>query len=327
MKILRVGDPHAKVSNLAEGERLMQFILGTAITEGVGRIEILGDLMHTHSVLRLEVIDFWSRWLPQLAERAQTVVLVGNHDQSGDHGSKLHGLAMFAHIHEDLTIIQHPVSFGNFGYMPYIHDNAKFVTMANELTAAGAKVIVSHTTYNGSKFESGMFAPDGVDPELLDAKLLISGHIHSRQRYKTSKGQDVIYPGTARWDTASDANQEKGIWLVEHGADGMILKEEFIDTSHVCTPIVSIQVKEGEEVPTWTEGARVSLELIGSSDWIKKTKSNLKGKCSIKTKITDAKKHKVRTSGTNFMDYATNVYQAKVDKEKLFAFMKEVGLV
>ena len=60
MKILRVGDPHVKPNNLKEfREALMRFALSEAIARKVDVLEILGDLFDTHSIVRLEVLEFW----------------------------------------------------------------------------------------------------------------------------------------------------------------------------------------------------------------------------------------------------------------------------
>jgi hypothetical protein len=182
MKILRLGDPHVKVSNIKESEALMQFVLFTATERKVDRIEILGDQFDNHSILRLEVLEFWQRWLWNLSDRAysfDTYVLTGNHDISGDNTNNYSALQVFNDI-EFVNIVSSPVVVGAIGYAPYIHDNAKFVEEANKLADQGAKILVSHTTYQGSKYDNGMYAPDGVDPDLLDPRLthLISGHVH-----------------------------------------------------------------------------------------------------------------------------------------------------
>jgi DNA repair exonuclease SbcCD nuclease subunit len=329
MKILRVGDPHVKVTNIDESDALMSFVSDVAMNEKVDRIEILGDLFHTHSVLRLEVLEFWNAWLDTLSECQELVVLVGNHDQSGDYNSQSNALNVFNRLRKkNLHIVEFPKTLGVFGYVPYVHQPAKFVEQCNALISDGARVIVSHNTYQGSKYENGFYAPDGVDPESIGASLLISGHIHSRQSFRTGKGQQVIYPGTARWDTASDANQPKGIWLVEHdNITGAILKEQYIDTSKVCSPIVSVTVNEGQELPAIVEGVRLSVELVGSSDWVTKQKNILKGKASIKTKITDKAKFEHRKSGNSLMEFIDKHYVTPVDKARLLTYMKELQIV
>lgn len=330
LKILRVGDPHVKVANLEESHRLMQFVLDKAKELKVDRIEILGDLFHTHAIVRLEVLEFWRKWLWIISEQAQTVVLVGNHDQSGNHNSDAHALAVFCGLNPGkLKIIDSPFILQGcpIGYMPYIHDNASFIAQANSLADKfGATVLVSHTTYEGSKYDNGMYAPDGVDPSALDGRFstLISGHVHAEQEYGR-----VWYPGTARWDTAADANRRKGIWLCRHEAQtGVLLEREFISTGDgVCTALVSIEWKEGEKAPEIPTGAKVLVELVGSSSWIAKEKENLKGQVQIRTKITDSKKSENRQAGGSFQEFLAKIWVSTADREGLLAMAREMGIV
>lgn len=330
MLVLRVGDPHAKVSNLVELEKLMQFVLSVAFDKKVDRLEILGDLFHTHAVLRLEVLEFWDKWLNRFSESVYSVILVGNHDQTGDFNLETNALSVFKRglfgTYKP-RIVESPQVDGIFLYMPYYHDTNKFIETANRWSSEGCKVLVSHQTYAGSQFENGFYAPDGINPDLLDFDLIISGHIHARQRIKTKRGW-MIYPGTARWDGISDANQPKGLWLVNHDdSTGAIINEEFIDTSTICEPIYSIAWTEDDPKPEIPTTGRISLELIGSSNWISQQKADLKGKVALKSKITDKAKSEARQAGANLSDFISNLFVTSTDRERLISYMKELDLV
>ena len=325
-KVLRVGDPHVKPSNIDESERLLEFVLSKARDLNVDKIEILGDLFHTHAIVRLEVLEFWRKWLPLLAEEFQTIVLVGNHDFSGNLYSTAHALSVFINTHERLFIIQAPAKIGPIGYMPYIHGNSEFIAAANNLADQGATFLVSHTTYAGSKYDNGMYAPDGVDPDLIDSRItgLLSGHVHAEQQYGR-----VIYPGTARWDTASDANRRKGIWLFEHDASGALLGSKFIGTETVCVPLISLEWREGDPAPSVPEGQRVTVEMIGTSGWIAQQKHLLKGKASVRTKITDSKRPESRQTSRSLEEYILETHKGSKPEvfELLLKFAKEIGVV
>lgn len=313
MRILRVGDPHVKPSNLAESEKLMEYVYSLAPT--VDRIEILGDLFHTHAILRLEVIEFWDKWLRRLSDAVETVVLEGNHDRSGDYNNSYSALTLFARLGKaNLKIITEPTLLGDILYVPYLHDSEKFISTCNGFESA--KVIVCHQTFNGSKFENGFYAPDGIDANRLSCSVIFSGHIHARQQFGK-----VTYPGTARWDSVSDANQIKGLSIYTHGD---AITEEFFPTDTVCQPILSFQFKEGDAgMPAWPEGSRVAIELVGSSSWVKERKEELKGKCAIKTKITDTRKTVARKVNPDFLEFLKTV----TTNYDLVAYAKEIGLV
>ena len=58
--------------------------------------------------------------------------------------------------------------------------------------------------------------------------------------------------------------KKKEFGLVEHDdKTGKIVKEQFLDTSHVCTPIYAYQFKEGEDEPVIPEGS----QGISRIDW------------------------------------------------------------
>ena len=324
MKTLFLGDPHTTVGNLEESERLMQFVLEQS--QKVDRLIILGDLFHTHANVRVEVLEFWSKWFYELdSAGVRTIVLVGNHDQIGDYSSKSHSLSVFNKIpYERVEIISSGTVYGNFGFIPYIHDQQEFIKEANRLTEEGAKILVVHQDLDGAQFENGFYCPNGVKQEDLHADLIIGGHIHKRSRFGK-----VILPGTARWLTSSDKNEPKGLWLAEFDNDGKIVQEEFLDTSHVCTPIYAYTYKEGDNCPEIPEGSRASVELQGSSEWVSKQKALFKGKASVSSKITDKARPENRKTGNSLAHFVTNVFEVStgLKKESMIDFMKELGVL
>ena len=326
MKILRIGDPHAKVNNLEEMRRLFAFVETQAKENKVDRIELLGDLFHSHAVLRLEVQEFWLNCLSRLNKICETVVLVGNHDLSGDYGSNFSSLSVFSLLeNKNLIIIEKPQCLGYVGYIPYTHENELFIRHANELRNNGAKILVCHQTFQGSRYESGIYAPDGIPTGDWSKKYthIISGHIHLHQKF-----ENVIYPGTPRWDSTADANQKKGLWIYTHSdLDGSIEKSEFITTENICIPILEFEYYEGKEEPKIPENSKSSIILIGSSEWIKKEKLKFKNKASIKTKFTDAKKSENRKTGKGLEDFIKNIYNTNSNKDALLKVAKELGIV
>lgn len=328
MKIIRVGDPHVKPSNLQESERLLDFVLYTCQNSEVDRLEILGDVFDTHSVVRLEVLEFWNRWFWAFSEQKfKTVVLVGNHDLTGNYSSHYSALHPFISLENDnFKIVYKPHVDGFYGYLPYIHDDEKFVEEANNLASKGATVLVSHPTFKGAVYDNGTAVNNGIDPDRLDPNFLhlIGGHIHTELEIGR-----MWYTGNPRWLTKSCANKQKGIWLCEHDdMTGKMISKTFISTAEVCTPIVSVIWKEGEEKPEFAKNANVNVELIGSSDWVSRTKKELIGQVSVSSKITDTKKSKSRKSGKSLQEFLSTHYQAEPERrQQLLKYMEGLNLV
>ena len=325
MNILRVGDPHIKPSNIMESESLLGFVLSKALEFKVDRVEILGDLFDTHDIVRLKVLEFWQKWLTKLStEKFETVVLVGNHDLSGDYNSTYSALTPLMSIGNGLTIVDRPHIDGFYGYLPYIHDNQKFIEEANNLANSGATVLVSHPNYAGAVYDNGHTIDNGVSDSDIDHRFhhLIGGHIHT----ELELGR-IWYTGNPRWLTKSCANKKKGIWLIEHSdTDGKIQSKQFISTAEVCTPIVSLKWSEGEDKPEIPKNAKVDVELVGSSDWVQKTKKDLIGSVSVSSKITDIKKSRERKSGSNLHEFLLKHYTSD-KKDKLINYMKGLELL
>jgi DNA repair exonuclease SbcCD nuclease subunit len=327
MKILRVGDVHVKPNNLRESEALLEFVLSKALELEVDKVEFLGDLFDTHSIVRLEVLEFWHRWFHIFSEQQfKTIILVGNHDISGDYSNNYSALTPFMMLCDtNFDIINTPTLDGVYGYLPYIHSNEKFVQEANKLAEQGATVLVSHPNFEGAVYDNGSDVLGGVRDSDIDNRYLhlIGGHIHT----ELELGR-IWYTGNPRWMTKSCANKRKGIWLVNHDDNtGAILSKEFISTESVCTPIISLTWKEGEEKPTIPEKASVNIELIGSSNWVTEQKKELKG-VSISSKITDIKKSRERKSGKSLEEFLIKYYDKNSSNSiKILKYLKELNLV
>lgn len=326
MKILRVGDVHCKPNNKEESDKLLEFVVYTAIKHDVDIVELLGDLFDTHDIIRLSVLKFWDKWFQILSNRPFKVrILIGNHDVGGDYLDTYSALHPFLNMSDnDFKIVYEPYKDGVYGYLPYIHDNAKFIEEANKLADRGATVLVSHPNYEGVVYDNGSPITGAVSPDSLDPRFihLIGGHIHT----ELELGR-VWYIGGPRWLTKSCSNKRKGIWLCTHDDTGSMTSKEFISTESVCTPIVSLVWKEGESKPEIPKNCTTNIELIGSSDWVTEQKKEFKG-VSISSKITDIKRSRERKSGNSLYEFLEKHYKTDLKKrQKLIQYLGDLGLV
>jgi predicted phosphodiesterase len=333
LRFLRIGDPHVKPSNLEESHKIMGMACELATRHGANRIEILGDLFHTHAIVRLEVLEFWKHWFDILTELhfndgIETVVLVGNHDMSGDRYSAGHAMRVFPATKYSPKIIDRPTTLGIYGYLPFRHNREDFIVDVQQLASSGAKTLVCHQSITGCTFENGYYDPHGIDPGDIPFSLVISGHIHKWQTFSSGE-KTIIYPGTPRWDSASDANERKGLSLYEHDEiTGAIVSTEFFSTAKVCRPIINLIWQQGELItPIPSGNIQAHIELIGTSAWVKEQKELLKGSsASIKATITDARLVRMKT-GTNLEKFLHEIYQTTVDKNELLTYMRSEELV
>lgn len=277
---------HVTVANLEDSNKLLQFILETARHVEPDYIEFMGDLFDTHDVIRGRVLDFWDSWLEKLGQEFAVLVLVGNHDQSGDKSleSLANSIKVFRRI-PNVKVVSDFHAMNNLLYVAYTSDNEKLIHICNQHQSQNT--LIAHATFLGATYENNFYADDGIDLTRIPQSRVVSGHIH-----KTQTVGKCFYPGTPRWLKATDANQDKGIYLFDHKDDGSY-SYEFFSTKEIVTPIVEISIletspEEGEKQLLSAKG-KIYVELKGSSEWIAKYKKTLDKRYFLKIVPTDSK--------------------------------------
>ena len=207
-------------------------------------------------------MQFWRSAFMALAPW-HTIALVGNHDRPGDRNSTAH--SMMSHLDSDVTVVDRPMASGPLLFVPY--GDAELVRFAK--AADPDATLVCHATFQGAMYDNGFYAPDGLDPEALPQRQIISGHIHKPQEFGK-----VWYPGSPRWRTISDANQDRGYWLVEHGDKGEILNREFFSTGKVCRPIYLLE-DTPESTAKVPESGDIVVDVRGPPDFVARRKREL----------------------------------------------------
>lgn len=271
-RTLYVGDVHAKPSDLDECRRLTDLIVGVVTSKNVDRVVFLGDQLHTHLTVNLEALGYWYETLRAILAASSTVevvLVVGNHDKRvGEDLTEIHSMLPFTEYSQRVNVIDVPVEMDGILFLPYYATNEEFVAACK---ASAAKTVVCHQTFDGSRFENGMYAPDGIDPNDIPQEQVISGHLHAGQEFGK-----VWYVGSPRWMTLSDANQEKAIWVVEHDAHGKVVSREGIDTSVVCTKIVAlVDLPDKPAVVPEGENLSIVVDVHGPKDYISRRTEEL----------------------------------------------------
>ena len=326
LKILRVGDPHITVRNIQESQRLMDFIIEKAYEYDVSHVEFMGDLTHNHAVIRVEVQDFWKKAFDRLKQGFYVIALTGNHDQPGskEKEQEMNSLNVFhdrpdqeSVIARAIDIVNAPMILNNIAYIPYMSDHQEFIKAAQELYNEGAtKLLVAHQNFTIALYS------DMIDPNLIPQEAIVTGHIHEQRQVGK-----VFQPGTPKWDTMSDANEDKGMWYFEHNEDGSVASKEFISTKNVVAPIVKFTMNEGDQDVTLDDNARNYLELIGSSAWIVQMKKKYKGLASIKARPLDRKSSSLnKDKAFSILEYLDSAFKPidGIEKTDIRQYLKEV---
>jgi DNA repair exonuclease SbcCD nuclease subunit len=244
----------------------------------------------------------------------KVILLVGNHDLVGDtqRERQMSALDTLKIGLKNVKIIDRPAIYDGWGFMPYFSDGERFIEEANKLAEAGVKTLVCHQTFDGSQFENGFYAPEGIDQNRLLVTHIVSGHIH-----KTQTVGRVFYPGTPKWDTLSDANEAKGIWTF----DG---QWNMIDTSEVVEPIRTIVLTPDSDTKNLKLGPKTFVELTGPSTWIGQISKKLKGRCKIVARPTDSAERKAQSkSSKTIFEYLEN-YSGVTDKNGVRSYLENL---
>jgi DNA repair exonuclease SbcCD nuclease subunit len=234
-RYLWVGDPHAEPHDLDDARALTKMVGKLASSLGA-TVVLAGDLYDTHAIIHAEVQYFWWEFLRDLKAAGVPVIIIkGNHDQPGVEGSM--ATALIAHIEQAACVLYGPRLFGKLLFCPYA-SGEKLVEWSKQFPEC--TTLFCHQTFDGSTYDNGFYAGDGVDPNLIAQKRIVSGHIHTPQEFGK-----VWYPGAPRWRNMNDANVDRALWLLSFDDDDKLVNKVGYDTGQVCRRIYLF-----EETPT-----------------------------------------------------------------------------
>lgn len=260
MKILAVGDPHVKVEDLEDCENLLKHIKFLVITKKIDKVMFSGDLFHNHALIHVSVLNFWNKWLLDLAKHTQVICLKGNHD-FGLGNPALHSLKSFKNIHRNITIVDEPLLMEDTLYIPYFgfkREKDFFETISQP-----SKYLVCHDTFRGAKFENGFWVPEheAFDLEKVKQLKVISGHIHTPQVIGK-----CTYLGSPRWQIVSDANTDRFLYLYDENWDLI----EKITTIGICKSIWVKKVRSEKDIePVKIPNSETRYDIYGKESDVK----------------------------------------------------------
>ena len=194
--VLFIGDPHFQISNLADVNLFIPEVVKLATARSPDLILIAGDLLHTHERLHTTVLNKAYEFIDEMRKITKTYVLVGNHDYVSNtqfltNNHWMNSLKEWANL-EIIDSVKDMTHNGNrFVLVPYVYPGRFAEAIATETdSVTSAACLFAHQEFKGCK----MGAIESVvgDEWGRDMPLVVSGHIHSKQRPQPN----VYYPGT-----------------------------------------------------------------------------------------------------------------------------------
>jgi DNA repair exonuclease SbcCD nuclease subunit len=196
-KILAIGDPHIKTTNLDEvnlfTEKLFEYLKDNL----PDIIVVLGDSLDTHDRIDTTPLNVVYEFIKKLRDIAPTYVLVGNHDlinnrQFLSQNHWLNGMKQWKHV-IIVDKVKHLIHNGKkFVFCPYVEPGRLQEALNTcETDWKDSDCLFIHQEMENCKMGS-IISIEG-DKWPLNYPEIISGHIHSNQ----TPQKNIYYPGSA----------------------------------------------------------------------------------------------------------------------------------
>jgi DNA repair exonuclease SbcCD nuclease subunit len=201
-RILFIGDPHFRVDNLVESQKFIAEVDRILNEHPIDVVVVLGDVLHTHEKLHTFALNAAVQFFQMLTSKKPVYCLIGNHDATSNtiFLSNNHWMNVFKPW-TNITIVETPIlctwSSKHVILCPYVPDGRfKEALEQTPLTHtinhwSKANLIVGHQLVDGAKM--GPIVSTGVEEWRIEWPMLISGHIHDKQRPQ----ENVFYTGSS----------------------------------------------------------------------------------------------------------------------------------
>ena len=236
-KIVIIGDPHFKTSNIKDCDDFISKIVQTCKSENPNLIVILGDVLHEHERLHTIPLNKSYEFIRKMSEISTTYMLVGNHDLINNQQflSTNHWMNALKDW-PNIFIVDKPTTHSinqklYLMFCPYV-PNGRFIEAleTSEHDWKSSLLIFAHQEFKGCK----MGAIESIDGDTWSTEYppIISGHIHSNQTLDTN----VYYPGSAMQNAFGDPNNIIAVidWNIDE-------TDETNETEHDDSPVYNLR--------------------------------------------------------------------------------------
>jgi len=274
LKILTIGDPHFKVSNIPESKAMTKNLVQMAREMKPDIIICLGDILDRHETIHVTPLTLSIQFLEDLEDIAPLYVIIGNHDRpnNSDFMSDQHPFNALKQW-KNTTVIDtvKKTRFKDkydFIFVPYVYPG-RFIEAISHLqgndseldplTYESCHALFAHQEFFGAKM--GAIISQQGDKWPHNYPLVISGHIHEYDRLQ----HNIIYTGTPMQHAFGDHNNKTiSEYVFYPSAKRRNIPLSDIETSHSKNIDIvdeSSEGIEGIEGIEWKEN-RLDLGLI-----------------------------------------------------------------
>lgn len=267
-KFLVIGDPHFKISNVADTILMVNEILAIAKKYPFVIIVVLGDVLDLHESIHAVPLKQATLFLRECSLIAKTIVLIGNHDLknnrqflSDDH--PFTALKFWDNIVIVDAVHTEYINDKKFTFVPYV-STGRFVE-ALDTSPVGWKdshCIFAHQEFKGAKM--GVIISQEGDTWDPSYPRVISGHIHDYQEIDGI----ILYIGTPIQHGYSDT-MRKTISIIDFDpllvSPGQVYTEERITLNVPKKRIIHLGCIDVSSYETKDNGDRLKIIIKGST--------------------------------------------------------------
>ena len=319
-KILCIGDPHFKVSNIDEVNIFIERISKLIEEIKPEAIIMMGDLLDTHEKIHSIPLNKAYEFIDKLRKTSITYCIVGNHDYYNNsqfltENHWLNALKEWKNVVVVDKVLLQEINGFKYVLCPYVYPGRFKEAMDTlDIDLKEIDCIFAHQEFYGCKM--GAITSIEGDKWELSNPLVISGHIHSNQ-----KPQDnIYYPGSSMQHAFGESDKNI-IPIVTFEKKNIRPNIEEIDLG---LPRKKIIYKDMENIKNFeikdTEH-KIKLSISGCYEEFKSFKKSTKYKEFIKKgvkvifkpkKIEIKQSNKIDTNDTSF----TNIISLLVKNKK-----------
>jgi len=190
---LVIGDPHFKVSNILDTDRMTEVIIKIARERQPTFIVVLGDTLDRHESIHVSPLKRATMFLHELSLIRPTYLLIGNHDLKNNQQflSDEHPFTAFKYWGPRLTVVDTTtiVSINDnvFTFVPYVPPGRFEEALNHDLNNGNwqhSTAIFGHQEFKGVKM--GPIVSTEGDDWPLSYPYVIGGHIHNYDEPQTN---------------------------------------------------------------------------------------------------------------------------------------------
>lgn len=276
--VIFIGDPHFQLNNITDVERFIPAVEALSKEREPDMIVVAGDLLHTHERLHTTVLNQAYSFIDAIRKIAPVYILVGNHDYISNtqfltSNHWMNGLKEWNNVNIVDTVMNVSINTETFTMVPYVYPG-RFMEALNTLgddSWLKSECIFAHQEFEGCKM--GAIVSVEGDKWPLHYPLVVSGHIHSKQRPQ----KNIFYTGTPMQIAFGES--EDNIVAVFKFENGKELELDEVKLDLPGKKIVYMDVSEISNFTADTESDdKVRITVSGEYEQFKALKKTTKYK-------------------------------------------------